>query len=348
LNLPLALASISPIMNSKLFSIVLPTLNVSTTLRACLESIAHQTCTDYEIIVVDGGSTDDSLDIVQSFSGGFGSRLIVQSGRDEGIFDAMNRGVTMSSGAWIYFVGADDTLYGADILARVADFVAEHQSSDLVYGDVFMKRYARIGGVYDLDRLQLGMWPTCHQAMFYRRALFTSIGPYSLRYPLKADWDFNIRCFSNPALVARYMDIVVAHVDDSTGFNKSGGAGLNGWPDKEMEKRLPGFIRWSALGMFRRELARLRGDTVDYPSAAARAEFDEEDARWVLDLAQSYFDLGDFANARDWFTRRVDMGGCDEDVHVAMVRVAESMEKLGASTLQVQAAFQRASEFRQT
>ena len=110
-----------------------------------------------------------------------------------------------------------------------------------------MSRYA---GVFDLDRL-LFETNICHQAIFYRRELFAGIGPYNLRYPVWADWDFNIRCFSNPALVTRYMDIVVAHHNDMTGLWASKGA------DKEFKKRLPRFFWASALETIGRALAHL-------------------------------------------------------------------------------------------
>ncbi|WP_460010556.1 glycosyltransferase family protein, partial [Mycobacterium avium] len=84
------------------------------------------------------------------------------------------------------------------------------ETCDLVYGDVVMRSTGtRHAGPFDLDRL-LFETNMCHQSIFYRRKLFEGIGPYNLRYPIWADWDFNIRCFSNPALVTCYMDIVVA------------------------------------------------------------------------------------------------------------------------------------------
>ena len=79
----------------------------------------------------------------------------------------------------------------------------------------------------------------CHQSIFYRRELFSGIGPYNLRYPVWADWDFNIRCFSNPALVTRYMDIVVAKYNDTTGLSMKAGT------DREFRKRLPMYF-WVA------------------------------------------------------------------------------------------------------
>jgi hypothetical protein len=334
----LTAANIGGAVATPLFSVVIPTLNVATTLRACLDSVARQTCGDYEVIIVDGGSTDGSSDIANSFAATLGARVSVHRGPHDsvqGVYDAMNLGVGVATGAWVYFLGAEDTLYEADTLARVATFIEEHQPSDVVYGDVVLRSTSsRWGGVFDLDRLLFEAC-VCHQSIFYRRELFAGVvGPFNHR--IWADWDFNIRCFSNPALVTRYMDIVVAHHNDATGISAT-------TRDQEIAQRLPTFDRWSALGMFTRELGRLRHAAPDHPSAAS-----EEDALGVFFVAQSYFDLGDFVNARQWFARRVEMGGGAEEVYVAMWRIAQSMAQLGASWPDVQDAYLRAWEFRPT
>ncbi len=122
----------------------------------------------------------------------------------------------------------------------MAAFIGEHEYSDLVYGDVVLKSTSfRYAGRFDLDRL-LFETNICHQAIFYRRKLFDTIGPYNLRYPICGDWDFNIRCFSNPALVTRYMDMVVSLYNDITGMSHTG-------KDKEFAKRLPLYLWVSAL-----------------------------------------------------------------------------------------------------
>jgi len=235
-----------------MFSVIVPTLNNAATLLACLNSVVNQTSSDFEVVVIDGCSTDETLEIANSFTPALGARLVIHSGPDVNVADANNRGVEMSAGAWLLFLGADDTLYEADTLARVAAFIDEHEPSDLVYGDVIARSTgSRYAGVFDLDRL-LFEANICHQAIFYRRQLFAGIGPYNLRYGGCADWDFNIRCFSNPALVTRYMDIVVARWDNMTGM--TGSEPMN----KEFRKRLPKFFGASALEVLGRTRAFLR------------------------------------------------------------------------------------------
>jgi glycosyltransferase involved in cell wall biosynthesis len=244
-------------MATPLFSIIVPTLNVAATLGSCLDSVARQSCSDFEVVLVDGGSTDGTLEIADSFTPSLGARLAIHTGTDQGAYDAMNRGVSMATGAWLLFLGADDTLYEADTLARVAAFIGGHEPNDLVYGDVLMRSSStRYAGAFDLDRL-LFEQNICHQSIFYRRELFSGIGPFNLRYRIWADWDFNIRCFSNPALAIRYMDIVVAHFNDLTGLSAKPGG------DKELSKRLPKFNWGSIRETFSRDLARRRRELAE-------------------------------------------------------------------------------------
>jgi glycosyltransferase involved in cell wall biosynthesis len=216
------------------FSIVVPTLNVASVVEGCLASIVRQSFGDFEVVVMDGGSTDRTLDVVADFKDSLGARLSVYTEKDSGIYDAMNRGVTRAHGEWLFFLGADDRFHSKDSLVQVASFIRENSASHFVYGDVILRSTsARYGGVFDLDAL-LFKRNICHQAIFYRRELFATLGPYNIRYRIWADWDFNIRCFMNPALVARHMDVIVAD------YNDAGGLSMN--EDAELQKRLPVFI----------------------------------------------------------------------------------------------------------
>ncbi|MCF1812591.1 glycosyltransferase, partial [Mycobacterium intracellulare subsp. intracellulare] len=154
-------------MTAPMFSIIVPTFNSAATLQGCIESLTCQTYNDYELVLVDGASTDRTLEIANSFGAGFGDRLVIHSGPDEGPYDAMNRGVGMASGEWLLFLGSDDTLLEPATLELVAAFIRGHEPSDLVYGDVVMRSTgSRHAGAFDLDRL-LFETNLCHQSIFY-------------------------------------------------------------------------------------------------------------------------------------------------------------------------------------
>lgn len=239
-------------MTTPLFSIIVPTFNASATLRTCIDGLVGQTFDDFELVLVDGGSTDGTVEIAESFARSLGDRLVIHSGPDEGPYDAMNHGVSLAKGDWLLFLGADDALHETETLARVAAFIRDHEPSDLVYGDVVRRSTgARHAGEFDIDRL-LFETNICHQAIFYRRELFAGIGPYNLRYPVWADWDFNIRCFSNPALVTRYMDLVIANYNDLTGLSGKTGT------DREFRKHLPMFFWHAGIETSKRMLGHLK------------------------------------------------------------------------------------------
>jgi glycosyltransferase involved in cell wall biosynthesis len=225
-----------------LFSLVVPTLNVESAIRSCLASIAGQTFADSQVVLVDGGSTDKTLEVVATFRPALGPRLLLQVGSDDGVYDAMNRGVGLATGDWVLFLGADDVLHGEDTLEKIAASIRDGSHADLVYGDVVMlSNGTRYGGEFDLDRL-LFEKNLCHQSVLYRRELFANLGPYNLRYRIWADWDFNIRCFENPALVTRHLDVVVADYNDAGGLSQQ--------EDEELKKRLPVFYIAAAQQTF--------------------------------------------------------------------------------------------------
>ncbi|KUH75768.1 glycosyltransferase [Mycolicibacterium novocastrense] len=239
-------------MADPMFSIIIPTFNAAETLQTCLDSVVRQTWDSFEVILVDGRSTDGTLDVARGFTSELGTRLVVHSGSDDGPYDAMNRGVSMATGSWLLFLGADDTLHADDTLAQVVAFIESQDHSDLVYGDAIMRSTGvRHAGAFDLDRL-LFETNICHQSIFYRRAIFDGIGPYNLRYRVWADWDYNIRCFSNPALAIRYMDLVVANYNDMTGLS------MRERVDKEFRKRLPMYFWVAAWETCSRMLSFLR------------------------------------------------------------------------------------------
>jgi glycosyltransferase involved in cell wall biosynthesis len=217
-----------------LISIIIPTLNVESVIAACVDSIERQTFRNYEVVIVDGFSTDKTAEIALGCQATLGGRLSVHVEKDEGVYDAMNKGVARARGHWLLFLGADDLLHHEDTLTQVTAILHQDSTSQLVYGDVVMRsNSSRYGGVFDLDKL-LFEKNICHQAIFYRREVFAHLGPYNLRYRIWADWDFNIRCFQNPTLATRYVDIVVAN------YNDTGGLSLR--MDSELQKRLPVFL----------------------------------------------------------------------------------------------------------
>jgi len=192
-------------MSLPLISIITVVYNGASTIGQTIRSVAEQSYAPIEYIVVDGGSTDDTIGIVKS-SGDTITKWVSEP--DKGIYDAMNKGIRMATGEWVYFLGSDDVFNNKDVLTSFfANGAADE--ADVVYGDVVLAgTKAPYDGPFDLEKLLSRN--LSHQAAFYRRSLFGRLGDFDLKYRMHADWDFNIRCFSDPAVRCRYTGVLVA------------------------------------------------------------------------------------------------------------------------------------------
>ena len=188
-------------------SIIIPTYNSEKFIFSVIESIKVQTFSNYEIIIVDGLSTDSTLNTLETI---VHSNLIIVSEKDKGIYDAMNKGICLAKGEWIYFLGSDDVLFDNQVMERV---FLQHKSiienSDIVYGNVLWGDSATLyKGRFSL--IELYEENICHQAIFYRKSVFEKHGFYSLEFPKYADYFFNIKCFSDLDLKIKYIETIIA------------------------------------------------------------------------------------------------------------------------------------------
>lgn len=200
-----------------LISIIIPTFNSIGTLSATLDSLAAQTLTDFEVLAIDGASTDATVALLEQHAAQ-DTRLQVWSAPDQGIYDAMNKGIVRARGEWLYFLGSDDCLHDPAVLADVAQ-VLRHTAADLVYGDAILLRDGqRYGGPYDVLKLHTQQ-NLCHQVIFYRRSVFERLGNYNLKYWMLADWDLNIRCFRHPQIETHYLRRDIVRFNNITGIS---------------------------------------------------------------------------------------------------------------------------------
>lgn len=194
-------------------SIIIATYNASRALPITLQSVAEQSYRNRELLIIDGGSTDGTLDVVQQ--GNYPIDFWC-SEADDGIYDAFNKGIQHASGDWIYFLGAGDRFVDADVLKQV--FSVPH-AGQMLYGDVRLQRkQRRYGG--EFSKLSLCLRNICQQGIFYSRELFDRIGPFEPRYRVWADWAFNLQCFADPQTQPEYLDAEIA-IYDEDGFSSS-------------------------------------------------------------------------------------------------------------------------------
>jgi glycosyltransferase involved in cell wall biosynthesis len=198
------------VMDPPLISVITPTFNSGAKIAATVASVLAQRKELYEFLVIDGGSTDDSLAHLRAQ----GPALRYLSEPDEGIYDAMNKGIRLASGKFLYFLGAGDRLL-PDVLEAVAAEIRKlpsHRQTSrptLIYGNVDSSHFRR---PYDgrFDRFKLFRRNICHQAIFYQRSVFERLGFYNTKYRLLADWEFNIRCFNDRGIRKRYIPLRIA------------------------------------------------------------------------------------------------------------------------------------------
>ncbi len=180
-----------------LFSIIIPTYQSGSTVAACIASVLNQTLQDFEIIVQDGQSSDETIEAVKRYQD---SRIRLFSEKDSGVYDAMNRAIDKLSGEWVLFLGSDDRLYANDTLRKLKDVVSS-TPADLVYGNVLMSgdsRWIKDGDIYmgETNLAVLFEKNLCHQSILYHRRIFDNGERYNTRYTVLADFDFNLRCFA--------------------------------------------------------------------------------------------------------------------------------------------------------
>lgn len=196
-------------IDSPLFSIIIPTFNSGRTLSTVLESILNQDFANFEVLIIDGVSKDDTLLVAKQFND---PRVKVLSEPDSGAYNAMNKGVALAKGDWVYFLGSDDKLADNNVLQKVADATAMN-NCELLYGNVKMvgeASWAEDDAIYDgsftVDKLFTKN--ICHQAIFYKKEVFEKLGRFKEVYKVCADWDFNHRCFAG--VRCQYIDVIVA------------------------------------------------------------------------------------------------------------------------------------------
>lgn len=193
-------------MHTPFFSIIIPTFNSGKTLQGALNSIFSQRFTDLEIIIVDGLSRDNTSTIIEE-NFRRDKRIRFVSEKDKGIYDAMNKGIDMANGQWLYFLGSDDCFSHENVLQVVADSLQDCKC-DFFYGEV-MVNGVRYDGQFTFEKLLTKN--ISHQAIFFSKQLFVRTGKYNIRYELHADWDYNIRYFLQLSDKIKYKDILIAN-----------------------------------------------------------------------------------------------------------------------------------------
>lgn len=180
-------------------SIITATYNSGATLRSTLESVLSQTFTDFEHLIIDGASKDDTLDIVKEYAPRYNGRLRCISEPDRGIYDAMNKGIKLATGNVVGILNSDDFYTTKEVLERVAQAMND-RDVDAVYGDVHFVRdndLARCVRYYSSrpfhrEWMRMGFMPA-HPSFYCRREVYLRYGGFDLSYKVAADFENLLR-----------------------------------------------------------------------------------------------------------------------------------------------------------
>lgn len=196
--------------NKYLITVVTATHNAVDHLPRLVANLRAQTFKNFEWVVADGGSTDGTLEILSQVGD---LSIIIDSRPDCGVYDAFNRAVSLSSGDYLLFLGADDYLI-AD-LASLASVLVDDKT--IYYGDVYMpKKHILFGGKY--TRRRLAYHNICHQSLFYPSSVFEKYR-YEIRYKVWADYYLNICCMADKDFKFQYIKTLVSFYNDFDGIS---------------------------------------------------------------------------------------------------------------------------------
>lgn len=198
-----------------LFSIITVTFNAADTIRPTLDSIKSQTCLLYEYIVIDGLSKDNTTDIVREYEI---ANCTIVSEKDDGLYDAMNKGLGMATGDYVLFLNAGDTFHSPHTLEHFCEAILDNDYPGIVYGQTgivdpsrtnIKPRHLTAPEVLTLDSFRDGM-VVCHQAFMALRKLTDN---YDLKFNYSADYEWCIRCLQRSHRNFYLDEIVIDYLD---------------------------------------------------------------------------------------------------------------------------------------
>ena len=242
-------------------SVITVCYNAASVIQRTIASVEEQTHPDIEYIVVDGGSKDGTQDIVRSHS----LRIArFTSEKDAGIYDAMNKGVAMATGDFLFFLNADDVFCDKNVIADIAAAATAEPGADILYGNVMYASASQVRrrSFHWVTPRNIFFGDLNHQAVFARRQLFQSIGGFDLSYPINADYDWLLRVFHSGAR-ARYVDRDIS-VFAEGGFHMQHAAKREAERLTIKDKYNPSWRRWLGYWALRVDLKlrKLKGQSI--------------------------------------------------------------------------------------
>ena len=198
-------------MDKILVSVITVCYNAEKEIEKTIKSILAQDYADYEYIIKDGLSNDGTLEITNRFLNDFNKKNIsykIYSGKDSGIYDAMNESLSYASGEWVIFINAGDELYDSSVMSKISPYLSE--DIKVLYGDVMLKEngYSKLLKAQNTSEFNKTN-PICHQGAFTRLDIAQKY-KFDLDYKIAADFDMFLRIYSDDHDSFKRVDELVA------------------------------------------------------------------------------------------------------------------------------------------
>ena len=197
--------------------------NSEKTIKDTLKSVLKQTYKDYEYLIIDGKSNDGTIDIIKEYEPKFNGRLKWISEKDNGLYDAMNKGIKLAKGEVIGILNSDDIFANNNVLKTISDTFKKKKCdasySDLVFMDEETMKVPQRYFISKTGNYKLG-WHPPHPTLYVKKNIYDKYGLYNQDYRIAADYDFMLRIMKNKVKIA-YIPKVLIHM-------RSGGVSTNG------------------------------------------------------------------------------------------------------------------------
>lgn len=201
-------------MSQDKISVVTVTYNALSIIEETIKSVLAQTYSNLEYIIIDGGSTDGTVELIKKYEDQIS---VFISEPDKGIYDAMNKGIDKATGRWINFMNAGDHFYSPTSVSDIFENAEDYSSYAAVYGDAEYRlksfSYIRQGYECDSDHFM----PFSHQAAF-ARADIAKTNKFNLKYKIAADTEFFLR-LNRERYLLKHVSVVVCSYDASVGIS---------------------------------------------------------------------------------------------------------------------------------
>ena len=198
-------------------TIITVCVNAEKTIKDTIESVLKQSYKDFEYIIVDGKSSDDTLKIISKYDD---KRIRLISEKDKGLYDAMNKGIKLATGDIIGTINSDDILASEDVFQTVIDNFDEN--TDVIYANIkyYNEDFSKVKRDFISGTKENDYFCPAHPSMYVRKQIYEKIGTYNINYKIAADFDFMVRCNLNNVRY-KYIDkyfVYMRYGGKSNGF----------------------------------------------------------------------------------------------------------------------------------